>query len=141
MMNSVIMLEMTRVAVTLSPSSSPHCSTHEWTKAGPEGLIRFLGLNQWYKGRESTSLVTNIPLHRLANSLLYSLSTMDGLPEERDYYVFTSESFGTDKPVAVTILPDEHVLRGTTGTKSVVSWWSPKNPPATQHAHAFTSGH
>ena len=64
---------------------------------------------------------------------------MDGLPEEGDYHVFTSESFGTDNPVAVTILPDEHVVRGTTGTKSVVRW-SPKNSPATQHAHAFTSG-
>jgi len=65
---------------------------------------------------------------------------MDGLPEEGDYYIFTSESFGTDNPVSVTILPGEHVLRATTGTRSVVSWWSPKNSPATQHAHAFTSG-
>jgi hypothetical protein len=47
---------------------------------------------------------------------------MDGLPEERDYHVFTSESFGTDKPIAVTIPPDEHVIRVTSGTKSVVSW-------------------
>jgi hypothetical protein len=45
----------------------------------------------------------------------------DGLPEPQDYYIFTSESFGTDNPVEVTILPDEHVLRGTSGKKSVVS--------------------
>ena len=46
---------------------------------------------------------------------------MDGLPEEGDYYAFTSESFGTDKPVAVTFFPDEHMIRVIPGTKSVVS--------------------
>jgi hypothetical protein len=46
---------------------------------------------------------------------------MADFPEPQDYYVFTSESIGTDQPVALTFVPDEGVTRTIPGKKTAVS--------------------
>ncbi|OAX38216.1 hypothetical protein K503DRAFT_783056 [Rhizopogon vinicolor AM-OR11-026] len=43
------LIEMTRVAVTLSALSSLHCNMREWTTASSEKLIRLLAPNQRYE--------------------------------------------------------------------------------------------
>ncbi|OAX38218.1 hypothetical protein K503DRAFT_783058 [Rhizopogon vinicolor AM-OR11-026] len=42
---------------------------------------------------------------------------MADLPEPQDYYIFCAESFGTEKPVGLTVVEDEGVLRGISGEK------------------------
>ncbi|OAX31878.1 hypothetical protein K503DRAFT_38396 [Rhizopogon vinicolor AM-OR11-026] len=75
-------------------------------------------MNQRYKGRESRSLATIILLHQLASCLYSSSSTMADLPDEQDYYVFTSEFYGTKQPISLTFDEDEGIIRAMPGKKT-----------------------
>ncbi|OJA13269.1 hypothetical protein AZE42_12608 [Rhizopogon vesiculosus] len=46
---------------------------------------------------------------------------MTGLPDERDYYVFTRESYGTKQPVGMAFDESEGIIRITPGKKTAVS--------------------